>query len=265
MGTLTPTRRNLAAAISLCAALFLPARTAAPQASPGSPELRQTLDRLGAVAQSLEHSLPSITCVETGVSEALKKGKVKKQVQFAANLRAIRIPGAGLHESFTLTRINGKPYSKPGYSFPFYAGEAFDSAVVYFQLSHQPCYIYSLSPGRIDFQTAPGAGARLPCRDDGVRGFALLDAAGDVTHVERTVPETSTRNFNLAPFAAIDLAPIELNGHAYQLVRHVVSETYRDDITGRFEATYSNCQLFTASVTILPGAQIVPDTSQSPK
>jgi hypothetical protein len=259
------TRRNAIAAIALCAALLLASRPAASQSPPASPQLQQLLDRLGAIAQSLEHSLPSLTCVETGVSQALKKGKVKKRVAFAANLRAIRVPGASLHESFTLTQIDGKPYSKPGFPFPFYAGEGFDSAMVYFRPSQQPCYLYTLSPGRIDFQTIPDAASHPPCRAEGVRGFALVDAAGNVTHVERTVPESSTRNFNLTPFAAIDLAPVELNGHTYQLARHIVSRTYHTDFTGHFEATYSNCQLYTASVTILPGAQVVPDTSQRPQ
>lgn len=262
MTPLRPTRRNAATAIILCAALFFPGTRAAAQSNPGSTELRQTLDRLGALAESLQHSLPSLTCVETGISEALRKGKVKRHVAFVANLRAIRNPGAGLHESFTLTQINGKPYTKPGYAFPYFAGEGFESATIYFWPRQQPCYLYTLSPGRIDFQTIPDAASHPPCRAEGVRGFALLDAAGNVTHVERTVPQSSTRDFHLAPYAAIDLAPVELNGHSYQLARHIVSETYHEDITGHFEATYSNCQLYTASVTILPPTQIVPDTSQ---
>ena len=40
--------------------------------------LQQELERLGAAADALEHSLPSFTCSETGVSERLLNGKVKE-------------------------------------------------------------------------------------------------------------------------------------------------------------------------------------------
>jgi hypothetical protein len=251
-----PPTRSAASAIALCAALLLASRPASPQTAPASPELSQILQRLGDVAQTLEHSLPSFTCIESGVSELYKKKKVKKRVRFTATLRD---PGAGQHESFTLTEINGKPHSKPGYSFPFFSEGGFSSALAYFLPARQPCYVYSLSPGRIEFDTIPDAASHPPCRAEGVHGFALLDTDGNVTHVERSVPAQSTHDFNLTPFAAIDFALVELNGHPYRLSQHIVSELYEDNDTRRFEATYSGCKLFTASVTILPGTQVVPN------
>ena len=140
MKTLPPTAR---AALALCAALLLPINAAAPQGPPYSPELQQLLQRLADVAESLEHSLPSLTCVETGVSEGLNKGKVKKHVDFTANMRAVRTPAGALSESFTLTQINGKPYSKSSYSFPFFTRGGFDSALAYFLPTHQPCYVFT--------------------------------------------------------------------------------------------------------------------------
>jgi len=128
--------RNIGAAILLCAALFLPYEHAVPQAAPSSPEIQQLLQRLADVAESLEHSLPSLTCVESGVSEGINKGKVKKHVEFTANMRAIRTPAGGLDESFTLTQIDGKSYSKPGYRFPFFTRGGFDSALAYFLPTH---------------------------------------------------------------------------------------------------------------------------------
>jgi hypothetical protein len=264
MKRLVPTR-SAASAIALCAALLLASHPASPQTAPSSTDLQGTLERLSAVAQSLKQSLPSITCTETGVSEVFKDGKRKRHVEFAASLRAIRVPGAGLHEFFNLTQINGKPHSKPGYNFPYFASEGFDSALIYFLPRSQPCYVYTLSSGRIDFVTADDAASRPPCRAEGVRGFALLDADGNVTHIERTVPESSSRDFHLVTFAAIDLAPVELNGHNYRLSRHIVTESSPGDVIGHFEATYSGCKLFTASVTILPPTQVVPDTAPPPQ
>lgn len=257
MTTLGPTRRNAATPIVLCAALFLAGRPAAPQANPGSPELRQTLDRLAAAAEVLEHSLPSLTCFETAVSETLKNGKVKKHVAFSGNVRVVRTPAGHLNETFTLTQVNGKPHTGHGYRFPYYAVGGFEGGILSLP-TRQPCYVYTLSSGRIDFATAPGAGSTPPCRDDGVRGFALFDADGNVTHIERSVSAQATRDFHLTPFAAFDFAPIELNGRTYRPPHHVISETPEDPGAGRMESTYSNCQLYTASVTILPPTQVVP-------
>jgi hypothetical protein len=259
---MTP-RTIAAAAAALCAALLLAPAAAAQQTVPASPELRQLLDRIGAAAESLQRSLPGLTCVESGVSELYKKKKVKQRVRFTATMRAIRTPG-GLDESFTLTDIHPKQYFKPHNPFPLFSKGGFDRALTYFLPSQQPCYIYSLSPGRIDFATAGDAASRPPCRAEGVRGFALFDAAGNVTHIERSVPPQSTHDFNLTPFAAIDFAPIELNGHVYRLSQHVVSELYEEDDTRLFEATYSGCRLFTATVTILPPTQVVPNPTPTP-
>jgi hypothetical protein len=259
----TNSAATAAAVLLLCAALLLPANVHAQQSAPASPELQQVLDRLGAAAQSLQRSLPSITCVESGVSETFKKKKVKKRVTFTATMRAIRTPG-GLDESFTLTKIHPKQYFRLHDPFPLFSKGGFDSALAYFLPSQQPCYVYALSPGRIDFATIEDAAFHPPCHADGTRGFALFDAGGNVTHIERSVPEQSMHDFNLTPFVAIDFAPVELNGKTYRLSQHVVSELYEDDDTRRFEATYSGCRLFTATVTILPPTQVVPDGAQPP-
>ncbi|MGD0799110.1 MAG: hypothetical protein ABR910_15455 [Acidobacteriaceae bacterium] len=270
---------SAAAALALCAALppgpaaaqsgndlplvasdtHAPATPASrPDASAPS-ELLQDLNRLGGAAASLEHSLPSITCTESGVSQILRKRKTLRRVAFAATLRAVRTPEAGLNESFTLIQIKGKPAPNPGYPFPFFSKGGFDSALAYFLPAQQPCYLYSLSSRRINFATAPDAESRPPCRAEGVRGFALLDAEGNVTHIERTVPIQSALDFRLTPFASVDLAPVQLNGRTYRLSRRVVSEVYDGDLTGRFDATYSDCRLFTATATILPSTQVAPN------
>jgi hypothetical protein len=245
---------------------LLPCNAASPQAPPTSPELQLLLQRLAEVAESLEHSLPSLTCVETGVSEGLNKGKVKKHVEFTANMRAVRTQAGALDESFTLTQIDGKPYSKSSYSFPFYTRGGFDSALAYFLPTHQVCYVFSLSsPGRIDFHITPDAASHPPCHADGLHGFAFLDPRGNITHIERTVSEQAVQDFHLTPFASIDFAPVELNGHIFRLTRRIVAEYTHGDNTGHFEATYSNCQLFTASVTLLPPTQVVPDSTPPPQ
>ena len=146
-------------------------------------------------------------------------------------MRAVRVPGGRLLETFTLTTLNGKPHSGGNPPFPFYTSGGFDAAMVYFLPAHQACYRYSLSQGRIDFETSPDFASHPQCRNDAVHGFALMNATGDVTHMERTVPAEVTHELHLVPFAAIDFAPVELKGQVYRLTQHLITE-YPD---GRFD------------------------------
>ena len=84
-----------------------------------TPALQTELKKLAADAELLHSDLPGFACTETGVSEAIKedernpnKNKVKAQVQFVASVRAERAEEGRLHESLTLSEVNGKP-SKP--------------------------------------------------------------------------------------------------------------------------------------------------------
>jgi hypothetical protein len=226
--------------------------------------LKRELHQLGEVAESLNQALPSLTCQETAVSERIVRGKVKQHVAFTASMRAVRTPGGPLHESFTVTTVNGKPPSRKAARYPYYTAGAFDSAMVYFVPAHQACYRFSLSGRRLDFETAPDATSHPQCRDDGLHGFALLDADGNVTHTERTISADASENFRLVPFAAIDFAPVELNGQVFRLTHHLVSEYPQGDSVGRFEATYSECKLFSVSVTIGPPTRVDPADTPPP-
>jgi len=217
--------------------------------------LQRELRLLGDASEELNHSLPSLTCTESAASERLVDGKVKKRVTFTASLRAVRTNGGPLHESFTMTTVNGKPYKGKDPGLPYYTGGGFDSAMTYFLPAHQACYRYTLRDGRIDFETAADVAAHSECRDDMVHGYALLDEEGHVTHLERTVGAEATRDFRLVPYAAIDFALVDLNGRSFRLSSHMVS----DFADGRFEASYSECKLFTASVTIGPATPVQTD------
>jgi hypothetical protein len=250
--------RRLGAALLLACAAASHGQQSGPDAA-----LQQDLHRLGVVAEALDHSLPSLTCQENGLSERIVRGKVKQHVAFIASMRAERAPGGPLHESFIVTTLNGKPWEGKGVRFPYYTSGGFDSAMVYFIPAHQACYRFSLADSRIDFETAPDATTHPQCRNDGLKGFALLDADGNVTHIERTVTAEATQNFRLVPFAAIDFAPVELNGEVFRLSSHLVTEFPEGDSKGRFEATYSGCKLFSVSVKIGPPTPVDPDNHGS--
>ena len=137
--------------------------------------------------------------------------------------------------------------------------------MLYFLPNHQPCYRYSLSPGRIDFKTAPGTASNSTCQNQGMRGFALLDAAGNVTHLERRVSPKAAMELRFANFAAFDFANVDLDGRIYRLSHHLLAEIPQGRTIGRFEATYTGCHLYTATVTIGPATQVPPTDTSKPQ
>jgi hypothetical protein len=256
-------RNKIPIALALGATLWLARPSQGQQSTSEDAPLQRELQRLGVVAEALDHSLPSLSCQESALSERIERGKVKQHVAVTATMRAVRIPGGPLRESVTVTAINGKPSSGKDPRFPFYTAGGFDSAMVYFMPAHQACYSFSLAAGRIDFETAADVESHPQCRNDELHGFALLDADGNVTHMERTVPAPVSRDFHRVPFAAIDFAPVNLNGQVFRLSSHLVSEYPEGDSKGQFEATYSDCKLFSVSVTIGPATPVDPDSHGS--
>jgi hypothetical protein len=241
-------------ALVLGAALGFPARLEGQE----SPELAQELVRLGAAAEALEHALPSFTCQQTAMSEYVLNGKAKEHDEFTATMRAKRAPDGTLAETFEVTRLNGRPFSGTSFQFPFYVSGGFERAMRYFTPEKQACYRYTLSPGRIDFETAADVAAHPQCADEGLKGFALLGADGNVTHLERTVTSKAEKERGLAPFASIDFGAVELNGKTFRLSRHVFSESVQGRFVLRFETTYSECRLFTVTVKIGPEIEAAP-------
>ena len=246
-------------------------RTVAQQ--PETPELRQELAKLAATADLLEHSLPSFACQEEVVSEMLAGKKVKEHVVFTAEVRTRRDSDGLLNETFTMQTLNGKPVvwrksSKGNYvrfNLPVYIKGGFDHAMSYFSSPRQECYRFSLAAGRIDFETAPDVASHSRCRDDQVHGFALLDAQGDAVHIERRVSAEAAEKFHLASNAVIDLAPVALGGRTFWLSRRLTAEEAVGPRAARFQAAYTGCHLFAATVTIGPATEVEPgDGSLTP-
>lgn len=244
---------RLAAYASLaisCAAL-----SGASAQQPGSLSLQQELQRLGAAATELEHALPSFTCQESALSQELKGGKVLQGVQFIATLRAQRGADGKLDESISITNVNGQPFTNGHFHLPLFVRGGFDQMMRYFAPDNQACYSYTLVPGRINFQSLPGADPHL-CKDSGTTGFALLDTAGNATRIERRVDPAMAKAHHAADYAADDIAPIELNGRTYRLAHHLYAEMPVGNHVGAFTADYTACKLFTATVTISPATPV---------
>jgi hypothetical protein len=225
--------------------------------------LQDELKKLGAAAESLQRDLPSFECTETGLSQAVKKDKVKEQVRFVATVRVKRAEGR-LDEELQVTELNGRP-PKSRFDPPFMVGGGFGEALFFFLPETQACFQYMLSysqnRGRIDFVSPPGTFDRPQCRHIGApNGFALLDAQDNATHLERTVPHEFAEQVHVVDFTAIDFVPTELDGKVYPLTVKMVADSPKEDgLRLHFEATYTGCHLFKATSRILPGETVVPE------
>jgi len=216
--------------------------------------LRAELKKLAATAQMLRDDLPSFTCQETAKSQLLKKKKVKEQVEFAGEVRVQRVEEGRLLEQLNVTQVNGKPFAGGYFHTPIKVEGGFGASLFFFLPEIQPCFDFALTSGRLDFATRPGMLDQPGCDVAGTRrGFALLDADGNVTHMEREVPPETASQFHLVDFNTIDFVSTELGGRAYPLSAKMTADVPADGEVKHFEATYSGCHLFTATVTILPG------------
>ncbi len=231
-------------------------------ATVSAPVPREEMQRLGASANALMSSMPSFTCDETAVSEVVHDGKVGRTVKMAGMVRAIREPNGDLVE---------KNEYKHQWIFlvvpkmpPLFVSGGFATALGYFLPSVQACFRYTMGAGRIDFVARPVGMAPPNCTERGLKGFALLDAAGNVRHIERTLPPEVAKPLKLATFASIDLAPVELDGRAYQLSDHIIAEMPLSGAMGRFEATYTSCHKFAATVTLGASSEVPAEGAGKP-
>jgi hypothetical protein len=225
-----------------------------------SPALQDELKKLGQAAQSLERDLPSFQCTETGLSQVIRKNKVKEHVQFVADLRVQRNERDRLMEHLQVTEVNGKRNSGMNFHPPFMVEGGFGESLFFFLPNTQACFNFKLSQGRIEFDSPPGTFDRPECAETGApRGIALLDQDGNVTHLERQVPERYALEMHVVNFTAIDFSPVELDGKLYPLTAKMVADVPRDGEMLHFEATYSGCRLFKATSTVLPDITPVPE------
>jgi hypothetical protein len=228
-------------------------------------ELQAGLQQLAATAQSLQHDLPSFTCNETALSQAIKKKKVKTETRFAGELRVQRGGDGRLHERLDVTEVNGKPYRGGRLEPPLMVEGGFDQTLDYFLPERQACFHFSGGGHRIDFESAAGTMNRPICEEAGEpRGFVLLDEAGNVTHVERRVSPELASQYHIVDFSSVDFVSTELDGRMYPLSAKVVAEVAKDGETLHFEASYAGCHLFKATSTILPDVTPVPEGELAP-
>jgi hypothetical protein len=217
--------------------------------------LARALHHAAESAAAYQKSVPNFTCDETIRSELRKGKKVKFRVDTTGSFRVIRsidLPTESRH----IVTANGKAtIDGETINLPAMMIGGFGNGIpVYFGASRQACFLYSLSAGRIAFEALPDVPKRPEC--NGVapeaRGFALFDATGAITHIERRVPNAVAVSTNFAAFTALDYTPITMNGSLFTLPFHVVSEIPRGNLMATFDARYSACRLYSGTITLEP-------------
>jgi hypothetical protein len=232
-----------------------------------APTLDQLLARVEANTEQYKAKVPSFLCDEHITSQELRDGKLKHETTIEALFRVTRsaAPGDTLEESREVKSINGKSSSSKKLEMPISFSGGFSGALAKFlSAERRRCFDYHpdpsapVSPGIEAFTfSAHEATAKQPACSTiqpGTTGRFVVDSATmQVVHIERTVPNPIGRDQSVLGTAAVDFAPVTLNGESFWLPSTVTAFTTETPKTSafRFTAKYSNYHRFAASSTIL--------------
>ncbi len=230
-----------------------------------APTLDQLLSHVEANTEQYKATVPSFLCDEHITSQELRGGKLKHETAIDALFRVTRA-GQTLEESREVKSINGNPSRSKKLEMPISFSGGFSGALAKFlSAERRECFDYRpdrsvpASPGTESFTfTAREAAAKQPACSTiqpGTTGRFVVDSASmQVVHIERTVPNPIGRDQSVLGTAAVDFAPVSLNGKSFWLPSTVTAFTTETPKTSafRFTAKYSNYHRFAASSTILP-------------
>jgi hypothetical protein len=228
------------------------------------PSLDVLLDRLDTYAKQYQVTLPSLSCDEQIMSQALNKnGKIAWEMKIQSTLREVRT--GDTYDPFVEKRefksIDGR---RPKATFqtsqmPYFAEGGFAGLVGFKRWEQRECFDYVVTSGdgghtvrlemTLKVNSANPSCTRLPA---GFHRIVIADPeTGRILHTERTIaPEAAARNTGVY-FGGIDYAPQKLGEQTFWLP----SRFYAHDAnnTARMFATYSNCHRYAGELKILPG------------
>jgi hypothetical protein len=249
----TTLRKLTTLAVLLLASSASGQSAAVPATSSDAATLSKRLAEFAIASEDLQQHLPSFACKETLTSQELRDGKVKSQVTAEGDLRVERDAAGKLAEHFSATKRNGKPITPDKLRVPLFVFGGFKDALDPFQADRQPCFIFRQTGNRIDFASVPDSAGTACAKQNDMTGFALLDLKGDVIHLERTVALAAVQERNAAPFSALlDLSRVDLGRNSFLLSTHVVADMQKGKSSLHWEAAYTDCRLFAATVTLSP-------------
>jgi hypothetical protein len=230
-----------------------------------TPALDQLLSQVEANTEQYKATVPSFLCDEHITSQELRDGKAKHETTIDALFRVTR-SGEILEESREVKTINSEPSSTKKLNLPIFFSGGFSGALAKFlSVERRQCFDYRPDPsapaslGTQSFTfAARQAAAKLPAcstiQPGTIGRFVVDPATMQVTHIERTVPNPIGRDQSVLGTAAVDFAPVTLNGKSFWLPSTVTAFTTETPKTSafRFTAKYSDYHRFAASSTILP-------------
>ena len=244
--------------------LWLAAAGMACAQAAGGRSVDELLAEVRADAEVYDAKAPSLSCHESIVMEERKHGEVKRRTLVEATIRVVRVANARtpLVESHEFLTRNGEAVKEQRFNMSYWLVGGFANGLGHSLERLRPCLearAEKVEAGwRLELAWKPGAEAQEVCRQPAVPGFhktLLLDEAGHVLRVERTLPPEVAKKLGEASFVALEFAPVVLGAQTVWLPARLDSHDVKDE--NRLEVRYSGCRLFGGSMTILPGADKV--------
>ena len=230
--------------------------------------LDQLLSQIEVNTERYSTTVPSFICNEHILSQEFHEGKMKRETTVDAVFSVARSTSKAntLEESREAKLIDGKPAASKKMTMPLSFSGGFSGALTKFLSSdHRSCFEYAAdasmpSPkgtAAFTFVAKPAATKDPSCASiqPGTTGKFTLDTASmQVTHIERTVQNPVGKDQTVLGTAAVDYAPVILNGKSFWLPTTITAFTTETSKTNsvRLTAHYSEYHRFTTTATIFP-------------
>ena len=248
-----------------------PSPVLATQSQPASAESDTDLlvDKLVENATLNRATLPSLAAHESIVSkvdEVVFFGKSVYKAEAAVRM-VHKSMGGPMEESRQIMVLNGKAVAPNEQAhLPFDFVDDFDDfQTEFFSAQHRRCYNFTLAPHSnrsvpLELSITPRSDAapQLQCTaaEKGLAGMVRIDpSAGQLTHLEFTLPVAAAEPIHHPTFLSVDYAPAKVGDKTFWLpttvIAHWVGGADRKTPFA-WVSRYSDYHQYTASVTILP-------------
>jgi hypothetical protein len=244
----------------------------AAHAQQGSAAAIRTLEKTRANVETSVAALPNIDCEEHVRSVQIIDNKPRHAIEVDSTVRATRQQNADeFKEERILHKLNGKaPKKQAQVSLPLsLAGGFGNSFSPYLSLKYEWCHEYELVPSGTETKILLEVVDRMENYRDAVcsqfsvqtRARFWLDAESlRILRMEAVSPHAGERIGLKTLSTRTDYALVPLGQNSYLLPVRVHAELARSDgsIAEQYDAEYSKCRRYGATVRILPGVSEVP-------
>ncbi len=249
--------------------LFLAAVcVAAAQAQQGDLSVRQILEKVRANVEASVAALPNIDCEEHLRSVELAGHKVKSSITLDSTMRATRQPNADeFEEEHTYHALNGKaPKKGTRVVLPLsIAGGFGNSFSPYLASKYDRCHEFTLLPSGTEKEILLEVVGRLESYQSALCSEFMLDlkarfwldaGSAQILRMEAVSPTAGEQIGFKALTSRTEYALVPLGEKSYLLPVHVHADLARNDgsIARQYDAEYSHCRRYGATVEILPSS-----------